>query len=230
MYKIIFVDIDGTLRNSKKETTERTKRAIKALVEKGIHVVISSGRYRKYTENVSTEAFASSYIISSNGGEIFDYKNKEIIYENNLDPQTIIYLYNIAKKYKLQFVMNSRDNRVANYPSNNEDIMLEQPIEEFVRNNTSVQCVFVGKDLEKIKKAKCEVEKKNGLKIINLSKALLQENIQTEVSLFFDVALENTSKGNAIKRLCKYLKIDLKDSVAIGDSYNDLSMFKVVRT
>ena len=84
--------------------------------------------------------------------------------------------------------------------------------------------------MKKIKKAKCEVEKKNGLKIINLSKALLQENIQTEDSLFFDVALENTSKGNAIKRLCKYLKIDLKDSVAIGDSYNDLSMFKVVRT
>ena len=42
MYKIIFVDIDGTLRNSKKETTERTKRAIKALVEKGIQVDIEN--------------------------------------------------------------------------------------------------------------------------------------------------------------------------------------------
>lgn len=231
MYKIIFIDIDGTLRNSQKEITERTKKAIKKLVEKGIYVIISSGRYRKYTENVSIEALASDYIISSNGGEIFDYMNKEIIYENNLDSQTIIYLYNTAQKYELQFIMNSKDNRVVNYSlNNNADVILEQPIECFVKNNNSVQCVFVGKNFNKIKQAKCEVEQKKGLKIINLSKVFAQHNILTEKPLFFDVVLEDTSKGNAIKRLCKYLKIDLKDSIAIGDSYNDLSMFKTVRT
>ena len=48
MYKIIFIDIDGTLRNDKKEITNRTKEAIQQIVEKGIQVVICSGRRRKY--------------------------------------------------------------------------------------------------------------------------------------------------------------------------------------
>ena len=38
---------------------------------------------------------------------------------------------------------------------------------------------------------------------------------------------KNASKGNAIYGLCKYLKIDLKDVIVIGDDKNDLSMFKV---
>ncbi len=40
MYKIIFIDIDGTLRNDNKEITSRTKKAIQQIVEKGIQVVI----------------------------------------------------------------------------------------------------------------------------------------------------------------------------------------------
>ena len=56
MYKIIFIDIDGTLRNDKKEITDRTKVAIHKIVEKGIPVVICSGRPRQYTKKVSQEA------------------------------------------------------------------------------------------------------------------------------------------------------------------------------
>ena len=70
MYKIIFIDIDGTLRNDKKEITNRTKEAIQQIVEKGIQVVICSGRRRKYTEEVSKEALASKCVIVCNGGEI----------------------------------------------------------------------------------------------------------------------------------------------------------------
>ena len=37
---------------------------------------------------------------------------------------------------------------------------------------------------------------------------------------------EGSSKGNAIRRLCKYLDIDIKDSAAIGDADNDISMIE----
>ena len=72
MYKIIFIDIDGTLRNDRKEITEKTKEAIHKVVEKGIYVVICSGRPGKYVEEISKEALASSYVIGCNGGEIYD--------------------------------------------------------------------------------------------------------------------------------------------------------------
>ena len=59
MYKIIFVDIDGTLRKNDKTISDRTIKAIKSITEKGILVVLCSGRPQKYTENISKKCNAS---------------------------------------------------------------------------------------------------------------------------------------------------------------------------
>ena len=99
MYKIIFIDIDGTLKNDKKEITEKTKEAICKAKEKGIYLVICSGRPRKYVEEVSKEALASSIIISCNGGEIYDYRKKETICMHDLEKKEVIKLWNLAEKY-----------------------------------------------------------------------------------------------------------------------------------
>ena len=58
----------------------------------------------------------------------------------------------------------------------------------------------------------------------------MNNNLPKSKPLFLDVTRKGTSKGNAIKKICDYLKIDLKDAVAIGDSYNDLSMFEYAGT
>lgn len=229
MYKIIFIDIDGTLRNDEKEISNRTKKAIHRMVEKGIQIVICSGRHRQFVEEVSKEALASGYIISCNGGEIYDYEKKEVIYENNLNNEEILALYQMAEKYDAQVIINSREKRVVKKQSEDKtDILLKEPIEEFVKHNTVTQCIFTDRNLNKIQKIKEEIENRKELEIPNLSKSLINPVIQPESSLFLDVTRKGTSKGVAIKKLCAYLHINLKDSVAIGDSYNDLTMFEAV--
>ncbi len=229
MYKIIFVDIDGTLRNDKKEITDRTKVAIHKIVEKGIPVVICSGRPRQYTKKVSQEALASNYIIVCNGGEAYDYERKEVIYQNNLDNKEILTLYQMAEKYDVQFIINLGENRIVRNPTGNKtDIILKEPIEKFINAKSSTQCIFSSMQLEKIKVIKEKIQSIKDLEIVNLSKCLTNYNEPEEKPFFLDIASKSTSKGNAIKKLCEYLKIDLKDSVAIGDSYNDLTMFQVV--
>ncbi len=231
MYKIVFIDIDGTLRNDKKEITERTKKAIKNAVNNGIYIVICSGRYRKFTEKISKEALASRYIINCNGGEVYDYNNNKIIYENNIPEKDVIELYNIANRNDVQYIINLKDKRVINHYNSNDDTdELNMPIEKFVLENATNQCVFIDNNLEKIQNVKNEIEKNDELKITNLSKDLVTNKHSTNKPLFFDVTQKNTSKGNGIKKLCEFLKIDLKYSVAIGDNYNDIPMFDVVRT
>lgn len=57
----------------------------------------------------------------------------------------------------------------------------------------------------------------------------MRDNIETYGrKIFFDVANVGVSKGNGIKNFCKNLNIDLKDTIAIGDEDNDISMFNVV--
>ena len=106
--------------------------------------------------------------------------------------------------------------------------MLEEPIENFVNNNPITQCVFASLELEKIQNIKEEIDDIKNIEIVNLSGCLANDKLPKEKPFFLDITCRGTSKGNAIKNLCKYLKIDLKDSVAIGDSYNDVTMFEIV--
>ena len=228
MYKIIFIDIDGTLRNDRKEITEKTKEAIHKVVEKGMHVAICSGRPGKYVEEVSKEALASSYVIGCNGGEIYDYEEKKMIYVNALENEEVITLWHMAEKYDVQLIMISNGKRIVRKQTDDKtDIILEELIENFVIDNPVTQCVFSSMELESIQSIKEEINLKN-LGIVNLSKCLINNELPKEKPFFLDVTCKGTSKGEAIKKMCEYLKIDLKDSIALGDSYNDLSMFDVV--
>ena len=83
--KAIFIDIDGTLTNSKREVTTVTKEAIKRIINMGIKVVICSGRGNKYVENKAREANTSQYIITSNGAQIYDFNEREALYQKGIE-------------------------------------------------------------------------------------------------------------------------------------------------
>lgn len=67
MYKAIFIDIDGTLRNDLGKISDKNIQAVKKAVEEGIFVIICSGRPIRNTVEVSKSCFASEFIITSNG-------------------------------------------------------------------------------------------------------------------------------------------------------------------
>ena len=75
MYRAVFIDIDGTLKNDSGEISDRTKEAVKEAVKSGIIVVICSGRPIRSTIEVSKKSFASEFIITSNGA--YGYNHKE---------------------------------------------------------------------------------------------------------------------------------------------------------
>lgn len=230
MYKIIFIDIDGTLRNKNKEITQRTKKAIKNVVDKGIIVVLASGRPRKYTQNVNKEAGASQYIISSNGGNVYDCKERKNLYTNVMDKQAILEIYKLANKENIRLMMNVGEGRVVTklkYIDNSER-ELKEDINKFVQENDVCQCVISDSDYEKVKQLRDKVAKLKNVEIKYQTKTLLDETLPIAEATTFDVANTNTSKGNAAKRLCNILNIDLKDAIAIGDDENDIKMLQAV--
>lgn len=229
MFKAIFIDIDGTLRDNNKNISKRTIESIKKMKEKGILVIISSGRPRKYTENISKECFASRYIITSSGAEVFDYEENKSIFNAKMDIQACIKLYNIAQENGTRFIMSVGDYRVVNRLKYNDgsEILLQEDIEYFLKKNDVLQCVISDSDFNKVKRLRTQIEKVANIEIKNQSKCLINENVEPEGSIYYDIANPNISKGNAIEKLCEFLNIDMKDTIAIGDDFNDISMFKV---
>lgn len=230
MYKAIFIDIDGTLRDDNNCISNRTKLAIKAITNKGILVVVCSGRPRKYTENISKECWASKYIITSNGANIYDYENKRDMYVNKINTEACLKLYKIAEDANVRFIMNVGDNRVVNklkYFDGTEE-ELKEDITDFLKQNEVAQCVIADNDFDKIANLKDKIESIKGIEIQNQHKSLTDANVPREGTIYYDIANVGACKGNAVKMFCQMLNIDLKDTIAIGDGYNDISMFDTV--
>ena len=79
-YRLLVLDIDGTVTNTEKKVTPRTKAAIKKLQEQGILVAIASGRPTKGIAPVADELEFEkygSYVLAFNGARIVNWKTKE---------------------------------------------------------------------------------------------------------------------------------------------------------
>ncbi|HCC07644.1 MAG TPA: hypothetical protein DEP72_05735 [Clostridiales bacterium] len=234
MYKLIFIDIDGTLRNSDHKITDRTKETILKLTAKGVHVVLSSGRVASETEKVSRECGASRYIISSTGAMVSDYESREIIYSDPIDVSACDELLKIANRYGLRFIMNVGDIRVVNLLKDKYDEygpkedVLKSTVEEYVNGTNSCvsQCVMSGKASKDVILASKEVLEVPNVKIMNHTKKLFNPE-HADKKGYIDIVKNDVSKGEAIRALASYLNIPLSETMAIGDDKNDIEMFHV---
>ena len=227
MYKSVFIDIDGTLKNDSGEISDRTKEAVRRAVESGIIVVICSGRPVRSTVEVSKKCFASEFVITSNGAYGYNYKENKCVFKNKMEKQACIKLYELAKENDVNFIMNTEKGRFCTRKRNNEtDHLLNEPIEDFVEKTDVMQCLLHDSSFEKIRDLKPYVEKIENVGIKNQSKSLTNPNQKPLSYTYFDIADEKTSKGFGVKKMCGALDIDLKDAISIGDDYNDVSMFE----
>ena len=230
MYKIIFADIDGTLRNSKREITGRTKDDIKKLRSKGIEVVLCSGRPRCEVERVSRECGASRYIISSNGAEVYDYIAKKVLYKDLVNINAIEKLYQIVEKTDCVFVMHSGNIRIVNKIKYNDhtEIIPSKGIIDAAYENDILQCTIIGKNLDKMRIIRDKILEVKETKIVNESKCFNNKKMIANDSIYCDVVDKNVSKGFAVSKLCDILNVNKKETIGIGDSYNDLEFLDYV--
>ena len=229
MIKAIFIDIDGTLRDSERNLSLRTINAVKRITDKGILVILCSGRPRKYTEKISRECFASKYIITSSGGMIYDYEDNKVLYVNEMDKEALIELYKIANPEDVRYIMNVGEGRVVNKVKHaDQEIQLKGDIKDFVYNNPVVQCTIADSDFDKIKNLIPKIENVKNVEIKNRHKSLLDDKYKDNKTVFCDIANINSNKGNAVGKLLEILNIAKDDTIAIGDDINDLPMFEYV--
>lgn len=102
MIKAVFTDIYETLTNSKRKVTKKTCYKIKRCIEKGILIILTSGRARKDATNYQKHIGASSYIISSNGAYCYDKLNGKEIFSEPIKRGVVNQLLEYAEKIDIQ--------------------------------------------------------------------------------------------------------------------------------
>lgn len=231
-YRLIAIDMDGTLLNSQDKISERNKEAILKAIDNGIHVVIATGRIYKSALHYHRYIGLKSPIIACNGA-IISSSQGDIIFENFIDHNWLREIIQLAEANDMYYHFYDRDKfyyktskaEFINYYKYYEENYICQGI-ELVRfkdpsdivdldRSKYYKIVFIDDDSDKL----YDFRKKLSLiKGISISKSW-HNNIE--------VMNESVSKGNAVKFLADILNIDSSEVIAIGDNENDVSMFKV---
>lgn len=220
MKYLIAIDSDGTLRHDDGTISDRTKIIISKLVDLGNYVVICTARPRYHTKKIADESLASQILVSSNGTEIYDNDKKKLVFVAYVEKNNCIELYNYARENDIRIIFVVDETEYATYFIRNDKQKLlsnEIDIDKFFEENKVKQCMILDNDKEKIEKfEKHSIE--IGLKIINFSNPDEEEQ-------WFSVINSNSSKGQALLLLSKYLNIPIENTIAIGNDYNDIPMF-----
>ena len=222
--KIIFIDSDGTLRDSSGVISERVKKAIQENKKKGNKIIISTSRPRYQIIKVVEEVLADDIVISSNGSEIYDSKNKRIIFNSFIEYDELIKLveYAYLKDIRLILTMDDYDYVTKDIRNSNQKLLNKNDYKNELINCNVKQCMFIDKNSNEIFKLKDILSKNDKLNIVD------ESNEKSKCcEKWFSIVNSNCSKGNAIKILIKYLNVPIENTIAIGNDKNDISMFEV---
>lgn len=222
-YKLMAVDMDGTLLNSKGELTRNNIKAIKNAVEKGLIFTISTGRPIQGVEGFNDILGIDLPFITYNGSMVVMGKSKEILYEKCLDAEDAIKIYELGKQYdatvivwaKNQLFVSRMDERVKSYCSMSKVVpILVEDIQSIVKDGASK--VLWYDEIENINRFEAMVGSIVGENV----------NFHTSKPIFLEFVHREASKGIALQKIAEHYGIEREQIIAIGDGANDLSMIE----
>lgn len=228
MNKVIFIDIDGTLRNDNQEITDRTKKAIENIKTIGYEIVICTGRAADFSIKINNLINNNRYIIFNNGAGILDVHNNKILFENKMNNSSIIKLFNMVNPLGVRCILASNGTRYVNKLKHTDgsEQLIEGPLEDFLNKNNVIQFTISSIDLELMKNIRGDIDKIEDIKIINTSRDLIDSKYPTTTTPYYNIANFDSSKGNGIKHFCEMFNINKEDTIGIGDDKNDIQMFE----
>lgn len=211
-YKLVAIDLDGTLLNSKNHVSEQNKTTVAHAIDIGTHVVICTGRPFKQAHKFASElgvTESDEYIIDYGGNMIQKYTG-ETIFQQTLHNRDCEIISKFLIEHKVDFKL--IDNAGNLYESNQE-----WTEKRMLNPQLSVL------------KALMHVHKNKRDQLADLLHNQFDKDYFIVKTAPEEVELcpKDVNKGSGLKELIKYLKLSQKEVMVIGDMDNDLPMMKL---
>lgn len=250
MYKLVAVDLDGTLLNSNGVISNKTKNILQEIIAQNIKVVLTSGRMIDSIKVISEEIGNQKYLISGNGAIVYDVENNQILYNNFLKKEKVLDVikiceensiyYNIytekellapALKYNVLYYHKENSNRDEKHRTR---ISIVSNMYEYVKNSDRedyLKITICDEDKTIFNSIIRRLKQIKGIDVLEVEhmsrKNITQgtENVELNYS-YTEVSAQNVDKWEAIKYILTQENIDEKEIIAIGDNINDKKMIK----
>lgn len=228
-YKLLVLDVDGTLVNSAKEISKQTLATLLKVQQMGVRIVLASGR-STYGLRHLIEALElknnGGYILSYNGGQVIDIKNDEVLFEKRIDPQQIPYLERKAIKNGFG-IFTYHKNKIITTNPDNEHIQNEAKL-----NGMEIVAVDNLSEAVAFSPCKCVLVSDDEKALIGLKDHWRKRlagvlDVYRSEPFFLEVVPEFIDKGNTLGVLIEMLGLGEEEVMAIGDGRRDFSMLQL---
>ena len=251
MYKIVAIDLDGTLLNSFGEITARTKEVLKKAIEKGVKIVLASGRPVSAIENIANEIGSEEYLISGNGALVYDIRQKQIIYDKFLTKEQVLEIVDICEENsiycniytELEVIAKSLNYNVLFYHKENSKKPEGKRTNINIVSNLRKYIEELDEDSKFLKVTVCDpnrlifngiirklrnIETIDVLDVSHMSRKTIKDGTDdVQIEYFYtEITNKNVNKWTAIEYLLEIENINSEEVMAIGDNVNDKEMIE----
>lgn len=225
--KLLVLDIDGTLTNSKKEITAPTRDAIWEMLRRGHLLALASGRptpgMLRYERELALDS-RHGYLLSYNGARILPFGAGKPLYEKELPPALLPELYGFAGKHGCGLVTYLDDQVISAFPpdsyvkttaSNNQMGLRPEPDFLGFVDFPVYKCLMTALP-----------ERAAGLE--KLLKEQLGERaaVYRSEPYYIEIMAPGISKAGGLRRILEALSIPRENMVCCGDGFNDVGMLR----
>lgn len=222
-YKLIALDVDGTLLNDDHVLTAGTAEVIRKIAAQGVEFVLCTGRAPVNSIPFMRELGLEGYVISHNGAALVDVTTEKIVHEFSLNPMGLEPYMEYCRKEGVHFDINTTFELYVEGVDG-----LDQEAKDLYH-----KFLMEPKELpqdwhelsEPIVKFTATADKDKIDKVFQEWSLWLQEfNMLRSGDYFIDLMNKEASKGAALKKLAEKRGIAPEHVLAIGNYYNDLTM------
>lgn len=227
--RFVAMDLDGTLTNSNKDVTQRTRKAIDELRKKGVRIVLASGRphigIKKVAEQLDLDSLGG-FIMSYNGGQISEGYNGKCIYKKPIDKVCYKDICEACHKFP----------GVHTLTYDTKDVLCEDAKHKYVEKEAyncsleinKVENLFECVKNEEIVKFEIVGEHEDLLPVKDYLSDLYPDKLAVFFSepYFLEVVAPGIAKDTSLDWLLKEYGCSKDNLVAIGDGLNDLPMLR----
>lgn len=228
-YKLLVLDVDGTLLNEAKEISKRTLAALLKVQHMGVRIVLASGRPTYGLLSIAKTLELGNFggfIVSYNGCQIINAQNGEILFERRINPEMLPYLEKKAHKNGFALVTYQDDTLITNAPENefiqkeaklNDLIIIDEEEFSTAIDFAPCKCVLVSNDEEAL------------VGLENHWKKRLDGTLDAFRSepYFLEVVPPGVDKANTLGVLMEQLGVTREEVIAIGDGVCDVTMIQL---